>query len=87
MKPSAGFIKYSTCMGSHVARDITMPPTSKESPCEYLSCWMVHLFLNINYSNFHLVDFLVWSTTLKVGALEVKRRISVKKAPLSLCPK
>ena len=77
MKPSAGFIKYSKCMGSHVARDITMPRT----------VWMVHLCLNINYSNFHFVDFLVRSTTLTVGALEVKRRISVKKAPMSLCPK
>ena len=70
-------MKYSKCMGSHVARDITMPQT----------VWMVRLCLNINYSNFHFVDFLVRSTTLKVGALEVKRRISVKKAPLLLCPK
>ena len=65
------------CMGSHVARDITMPRT----------VWMVRLCLNINCSNFHFVDFLVRLTTLKVGALEVKLRISVKKAPLSLCPK
>ena len=70
-------MKYSKCMGSHVARDITMPRT----------VWMVRLCLNINYYNFHFVDFLVRSTTLKVGALEVKRRISVKKAPLLLCPK
>ena len=68
---------YSKCMGSHVARDIKMPRT----------VWVVRLCLNINYYNFHFVDFLVRSTTLKVGALEVKRRISVKKAPLSLCPK
>ena len=77
MKPNAGFMKYSKCMGSHVARDIKMPRT----------VWVVRLCLNINYYNFHFVDFLVRSTTLKVGALEVKRRISVKKAPLSLCPK
>ena len=77
MKPSAGFMKYSKCMGSHVARDIKMPRT----------VWVVRLCLNINYYNFHFVDFLVRSTTLKVGALEVKRRISVKKAPLLLCPK
>ena len=68
---------YSKCMGSHVARDIKMPRT----------VWVVRLCLNINYYNFHFVDFLVRSTTLKVGALEVKRRISVKKVPLSLCPK
>ena len=68
---------YSKCMGSHVARDIKMPRT----------VWVVRLCLNINYYNFHFVDFLVRSTTLKVGALEVKRRISVKKAPLLLCPK
>ena len=78
MKPNAGFMKYSSkCMGSHVARDIKMPRT----------VWVVRLCLNINYYNFHFVDFLVRSTTLKVGALEVKRRISVKKAPLSPCPK
>ena len=77
MKPSAGFMKYSKCMGSHVARDIKMPRT----------VWVVRLCLNINYYNFHFLDFLVRSTTLKVGALEVKRRISVKKAPLLLCPK
>ena len=77
MKPSAGFMKYSKCMGSHVARDIKMPRT----------VWVVRLCLNINYYNFLFVDFLVRSTTLKVGALEVKRRISVKKAPLLLCPK
>ena len=70
-------MKYSKCMGSHVARDIKMPRT----------VWLVRLCLNINYYNFHFVDFLVRSTTLKVGALEVKRRISVKKAPLLLCPK
>ena len=70
-------MKYSKCMGSHVARDIKMPRT----------VWVVRLCLNINYYNFHFVDFLVRSTTLKVGALEVKRRISVKKAPLLLCPK
>ena len=68
---------YSKCMGSHVARDIKMPRT----------VWVVRLCLNINYYNFHFVDFLVRSTTLKVGALEVKRRISGKKAPLLLCPK
>ena len=77
MKPSAGFMIYSKCMGSHVARDIKMPRT----------VWVVRLCLNINYYNFHFVDFLVRSTTLKVGALEVKRRISGKKAPLLLCPK
>ena len=54
--------------------------------CSFLRL-IFHIDLNINYSNFHFVDFLVRSTTLKVGALEVKRRISVKKAPLSLCPK
>ena len=70
-------MKYSKCMGSHVALDIKMPRT----------VWVVRLCLNINYYNFHFVDFLVRSTTLKVGALEVKRRISVKKAPLLLCPK
>ena len=68
---------YSKCMGSHVARDIKMPRT----------VWVVRLCLNINYYNFHFVDFLVRSTTLKVGALEVKRRISGTKAPLLLCPK
>ena len=70
-------MKYSKCMGSHVARDIKMPRT----------VWVVRLCLNINYYNFHFVDFLVRSTTLKVGALEVKLCLSVKKAPLSLCPK
>ena len=58
-------MKYSKCMGSHVARDIKMPRT----------VWVVRLCLNINYYNFHFVDFLVRSTTLKVGALEVKRCI------------
>ena len=46
-----------------------------------------HIYFNNHCSNFHFVVFLVRSTTLKVGALEVKRRISVKKAPLLLCPK
>ena len=36
IKPSAGVTKYSKCMGSHVARDLTMPRT----------IGMVHLWFN-----------------------------------------
>ena len=34
-----------------------------------------HIDFYIHCANFHFVDFLVRSTTLKVGALEVRRCI------------